>query len=107
MPHIVPISKLNTNPNEVSILCHENNEPVFLTKNGFGDMVVMSMENYEQLKAYADAFLELKRQAQEAEPEKKGIDKKATELVDNGIEKLPMERVLGIFNQQQEGRSLR
>ncbi len=48
MPTIVPISKLN-NTSEISALAHESDGPVFVTKNGYGDMVLMSMEVYEAL----------------------------------------------------------
>jgi len=47
MPHIRPISDLR-NTNEISELCHSNTEPLFITKNGYGDLVVMSMEIYER-----------------------------------------------------------
>ncbi|MGO1369094.1 MAG: type II toxin-antitoxin system Phd/YefM family antitoxin [Senegalia sp. (in: firmicutes)] len=33
---------------EISKLCHETNEPIFITKNGYGDMVVMSIDTYEK-----------------------------------------------------------
>lgn len=46
MPKIVPIRDLK-NTSEISELCHEVNEPIFVTKNGYGDMVIMSMETYE------------------------------------------------------------
>ena len=47
MPRIVPILELKktTAP---STLCHEDEEPIFVTKNGYGDMVLMSMETYEK-----------------------------------------------------------
>jgi len=48
MPQIRPITDLR-NTNEISILCHEKNEPVFITKNGYGDLVVMSIDAYERL----------------------------------------------------------
>lgn len=47
MPQILPIKDLR-NTSEISELCHKKNEPVFITKNGYGDMVVMSMETYER-----------------------------------------------------------
>ena len=50
MPHIRPITDLH-NTNEISELCHAQNEPVFITKNGYGDLVIMSMETYEALTA--------------------------------------------------------
>jgi len=46
MPRIIPIKDLK-NTTKVSEMCHETDEPVFVTKNGYGDMVVMSMETYE------------------------------------------------------------
>lgn len=48
MPQIRPITEL-WNTNEISELCHSNNEPIFITKNGYGDLVVMSIEAYENL----------------------------------------------------------
>lgn len=49
MPKIRPISDLRNGANEISEFCKETGEPVFITKNGVGDMVVMSMELYEKL----------------------------------------------------------
>ena len=48
MPQIRPISDLR-NTNEISELCHAKREPIFITKNGFGDLVVMSMETYDAM----------------------------------------------------------
>ena len=48
MPQIRPITDLR-NTTEISELCHAKNEPVFITKNGYGDLVIMSMETYEAL----------------------------------------------------------
>ncbi len=48
MPKIKPITELR-NTTEISELCHSELEPVFITKNGYGDMVVMSIETYEQI----------------------------------------------------------
>lgn len=47
MPRIVPIRDLKNTP-AISTLCHEDDEPIFVTKNGYGDMVLMSMETYEK-----------------------------------------------------------
>ena len=47
MPSIVPIRDLK-NTTAISQLYHEENEPIFVTKNGYGDMVIMSMETYEK-----------------------------------------------------------
>ena len=49
MISIRPISDLRNNFTEISRLVHETGEPIFLTKNGYGDMVVMSLEHYQAL----------------------------------------------------------
>lgn len=46
MPPIIPIKDLK-NTSEISDLCHKSDEPIFITKNGYGDMVIMSMGVYE------------------------------------------------------------
>lgn len=50
MPQIRPITDLR-NTTEISEICHTSGEPVFITKNGYGDLVIMSMETYEALAA--------------------------------------------------------
>jgi len=49
MPIIRPVSDLETSLSEISKVVHENDEPVFLTNNGYGDMVVMSMSIWEEM----------------------------------------------------------
>ena len=49
MPAIRPSSDLRNKYNEISEFCHKYNEPVYITKNGHGDLVVMSIETYEKL----------------------------------------------------------
>lgn len=48
MPQILPIKELR-DTNEISKLCHAKDEPIFVTKNGYGDLVVMSIKTYEKL----------------------------------------------------------
>ena len=48
MPQIRPITDLR-NTTEISEICHTKNEPLFITKNGHGDLVVMSIETYEEM----------------------------------------------------------
>ncbi len=48
MPNIRPITDLR-NTTEISDVCHAKKEPVFITKNGYGDLVIMSIEAYEEL----------------------------------------------------------
>lgn len=47
MPRIIPIKELK-NTAVISELCHKEEEPIYITKNGYGDMVLMSMETYEK-----------------------------------------------------------
>ena len=48
MPNIIPSAYLRNNYNNVSNYCHTNTEPVFITRNGHGDLAVMSIETYEK-----------------------------------------------------------
>lgn len=63
MPKIRPISDLRNKSHEISRICHETGEPVYITKNGEGDLVVMSLAAYER----EQARLELYRALDEAE----------------------------------------
>lgn len=47
MPQIIPIKDLK-NTRERSEMCHKSEDPIFVTKNGYGDMVIMSIEVYEK-----------------------------------------------------------
>ena len=49
MPIIRPSSDLRNNYNEISTICHQTKRPVYITKNGAGDLAVMSIELYEFL----------------------------------------------------------
>lgn len=57
MPQIIPIKDLK-NTSEISNMCHRTDEPIYITKNGYGDMVIMSIESFEaamkQLEMYRD-----------------------------------------------------
>ena len=66
MPQIIPIRDLK-NTSEISAMCHSSNEPVFITKNGYGDMVVMSMEAYEKMQFESDVYFKLAEAEREAE----------------------------------------
>ncbi|ACV64794.1 prevent-host-death family protein [Desulfofarcimen acetoxidans DSM 771] len=59
MPNIRPISDLRNKANEISEFCHREREPVFITKNGVGDMVVISIEVYEQQQALIELYCKL------------------------------------------------
>jgi prevent-host-death family protein len=72
MPQIRPVSDLRNNFTDISRLVHETAEPVFLTKNGYGDMVVMSIEAYERKLFESEIYFKLK----EAELEAKSTNKR-------------------------------
>ena len=55
MPTILPIRDLK-NTAKISALCQNSDAPVFITKNGYGDMVVMSMAHYERSLARLEIF---------------------------------------------------
>ena len=48
MPQIIPIKDLK-NTSEISDMCHKMEELIYVTKNGYGAMVIMSMESYETM----------------------------------------------------------
>lgn len=67
MSQIRPVSDLRNNFAEISRTVHENREPVILTKNGYGDMVVMSYDEYEKIKYDVAVARELRAAEIEAE----------------------------------------
>ena len=66
MPIIRPISDLETNLSEITNAVHETDEPVFLTSNGYGDMVVMSMETWEEMNFENEIYQKLTEAQAEA-----------------------------------------
>lgn len=60
MPQIRPVSDLRNHFADISKTVHETEEPVFLTKNGYGDMVVMSYKAYEKLQFESEVYFKLK-----------------------------------------------
>ena len=58
MLQIMPITELRKT-NEISELCHSQQEPIFITKNGYGDLVVMSLETYERQLSLANIYKKL------------------------------------------------
>jgi prevent-host-death family protein len=59
VPNIRPISDLRNKANDISEFCHTEKEPVFITKNGVGDMVIMSIEVYERQQALLTLYTKL------------------------------------------------
>ncbi len=58
MPQIIPIKELK-NTAHISALCNETIEPIFITKNGYGDMVIMSIKTYEEKLLMQDIYMKL------------------------------------------------
>ena len=81
MPIIIPIRDLR-NTSEISELAHTKQEPIFITKNGYSDLVVMSAELYER-------FAQISRIDQAIyEAEKEVADGADTIALDSAIEQL-------------------
>lgn len=66
MLQIRPVSDLRNNFADISKTVHETAQPVFLTKNGYGDMVVMSFEAYEKLQFESEIYFKLKEAEMQA-----------------------------------------
>jgi len=67
MKMIRPVSDLRNHFADISKTVHETEQPVFLTKNGYGDMVVMSMDSFEKLQFESEVYFKLQAAEREAE----------------------------------------
>ena len=72
MPKIRSSADLRNNYNEISTFCHDYAEPVFITKNGKGDLAVMSIETYEALTARFDLYAKLQEGLDRSEERRVG-----------------------------------
>lgn len=59
MPKIIPIREIR-NTTFMSDMCHNSEEPIFITKNGYGDMVIMSLETFEKNSGMSDFYGDVK-----------------------------------------------
>ena len=59
MTLIRPISDLRNRTMEISEICHAEDQPVFITRNGKGDMVVMSQAHYERIQSLIELYQKL------------------------------------------------
>ena len=69
MPKIIPIRDLK-NTSEISQMCKESDEPIYITKNGYGDMVIMSIELYKEklfMLEVENKLMEAEKQIQEGD----------------------------------------
>lgn len=80
MPAIRPSSDLRNSYNEISEFCHRYNEPVYITRNGAGDLAVMSIETYERLVGKFELYAMLEKGLDDIE---KGKVKPASDVFDH------------------------
>lgn len=75
MLRIIPIRDLKDTA-AISQMCSESSEPIYITKNGYGDMVIMSMKTYEESMALLDVYAKL-AEAEEQLSQGKAVDARA------------------------------
>jgi PHD/YefM family antitoxin component YafN of YafNO toxin-antitoxin module len=90
MPTIRPISDLRNKSHEIETLCHESGEPIFITKNGEDNLVVMSQAAYDRDQARLDLY----RLLDEAEADVKAGDR--------GVSPAVMRKRLGVTPPSQQ-----
>lgn len=90
MATIVPLSDLAYNTDHILEVCHSKNEPVFLTKDGYGKLVVLSIDQYNDLKTRAEAY-----DARAKIDSALNIDNP-----DDGIKKIPIDDVVDILKEE-------
>ncbi|MBI3553999.1 MAG: type II toxin-antitoxin system Phd/YefM family antitoxin [Elusimicrobia bacterium] len=73
MATIRPISDLRNHADQISSICHDSGEPVYITKNGREDLVVMSAAAYERQQARLDLYEKLDEAEADASRGDKGI----------------------------------
>ena len=66
MPQIIPIKELK-NTSQISERVHSTNEPIYVTRNGYGDMVIMSVENFDRYYKKLDLYQSLERAEKQIE----------------------------------------
>jgi prevent-host-death family protein len=76
MPIIKSISSLRNRTREIADICHKEDAPVYLTTNGEGDLVIMSIDHYERLKAQLELFEKLAVAQAQSAAGKRGITHK-------------------------------
>lgn len=79
MPIIRPSSDLRNNYNEISTICHQTKKPVYITRNGAGDLAVMSIELYELLTDKYVMYKEVEKRIKSLEEEQIYSDKEVYE----------------------------
>ena len=85
MPTIRPSADLRNNYNEISTFCHEHSEPVFITKNGKGDLAVLSIDAYEKLCGKFELFRLLNEGLEAEKTGRKRLFKEALADIRKGL----------------------
>ena len=86
MDMIRPVSDLRNNFAEISRIVRETSQPVFLTKNGYGDMVVLSMESFENLQFESEVYFKLQAAEREAATKTRYSSKEVLKAIRCSIE---------------------
>ncbi len=80
MPQIMPIKDLK-DTSHISEICHKTDEPIFITKNGYGDMVLMSMELFEAMQKKWSMYSDIELSEQQIKEGKTRDARKALSAV--------------------------
>ncbi len=76
MPQIMPIKELK-DTSHISEICHKAEEPIYITKKGYGDMVMMSMELFESMQKKWTMYSDIELSEQQIKEGKTKNAKKA------------------------------
>lgn len=85
MPVIKPSSDLRNNYSDISAYCHETKEPVYLTKNGHGDLAVVSIDAFGEMFAHWELYRALKAGIDEMKSHQGTVAAEVFESVDNQL----------------------
>lgn len=80
MPQILPIKDLK-DTSSISEKCHKSNEPIYITKNGYGDMVIMSIELFEKTQKQWNLYSDIELSEQQIKDGKTKNARKALSSV--------------------------
>ncbi len=74
MPEIRPITDLRNNSAEIVEFCNATQEPVFITKNGVGELAVLSMKSYERMQERLNLYSQLAESEEQIINGDEGVD---------------------------------
>lgn len=95
MPIIKPCADLRNNYNEISRLCHETNKPIYITKNGYNDLVILSSKDYDKYEDYKiDKLISI--QLEKKFPDFESFKKDVYKKIEEGLEDIENNRYCNI-----------